>query len=360
MRTLLALLFFSSSIFAGGPDTLVEMRSKAVDYLKSQRNDGAWMRHPGVTAICTQAIIEAHDETPAWMEQSVALLLSYQQEDGAFFDSQSRSPTKNYVTALSILALVADDAVVHRQALDDARDFLVGIQADEGEGYQKDVDMFYGGIGYGGDQRPDLSNLQLAIEALRASGLPADHPAIEKAQVFLARCHDVEGNPMEWAGATGGFAYSPDLPTNRNLPSEKKDGREVVPYGSMTFAGLKSLIFCEIPMNDPRIEQTMGWIERNFSVESHPSFGQSALYYYYQTLAKALELSGHSHLNLEAGKIDWRNDLAHALSKRQAKDGSWVNPSPRYMEGFPVLCTAYALNAINSAIRSYGPEPTAK
>ena len=34
---------------------------------------------------------------------------------------------------------------------------------DEGEGYDKSKDVFYGGTGYGDGERPDLSNTQMAV-----------------------------------------------------------------------------------------------------------------------------------------------------------------------------------------------------
>jgi squalene-hopene/tetraprenyl-beta-curcumene cyclase len=43
---------------------------------------------------------------------------------------------------------------------------------------------------------------------------------------------------------------------------------------------------------------------------------------------------------------DWRAELIAALAKRQQPEGSWVNPSDRFMEGDPNLVTAYALLAL--------------
>ena len=65
----------------------------------------------------------------------------------------------------------------------------MSLQADEGEGYSSDH-PYYGGIGYGGDERPDLSNLQMALEALSASGLEEGHAAYARAIAFLERCQN--------------------------------------------------------------------------------------------------------------------------------------------------------------------------
>ena len=326
--------------------------NQGVKFLRYVQKDGRWLNHPGVTSLCLQAIFGCHrnynEKDGPWIREPMEYLLSTQQDDGAFYDPKSRTPTKNYSTALAILALKASGNPAHESAIKKAQDFLVKVQCDEGEKYDAEKDYFYGGIGYGGDERPDLSNLQLALEALHASGLSEDHPAFKKAMVFIRRCHDVEGNEMEWAGSTGGFAYSPDDPTNANLPTTKGEGQVVVPYGSMTFAGLKSLIFCNVEKDDPRVQQALKWVGRNFSVTEHPNFGQNSIYYYYQTMAKALEVAGVEKIAKEDGtSIDWKLDLARELIARQGSDGHWVNSSKKYMEGVPELFTAYALNALN-------------
>ena len=357
-------LMLSGNLFSGPSKELKELKAdlkasinQSVQYLRDQQKEGKWMSHPGVTALALDAILGCYrgyeENDGPWIREPASWLLSLQQEDGAIYDPNSRAPTKNYVTALSILALKALKNPFHDKAIEKARDFLVGIQVDEGEGYHPEKDYFYGGIGYGGDQRPDLSNLQLALEALHASGLPKDHSTFKKAMIFIRRCHDIEGNSMEWAGSSGGFAYSPDLPTNRNLPTVKEKGEVVVPYGSMTFAGLKSLIYCEVSSDDRRVQMTLDWVSKNYSVADHPKFGQNSIFYYYQTMARALEVAGVNEIKVGDVSRDWRADLASELLKRQKKDGSWVNDNPKYMEGVPILCTAYALNALNVIYRAF-------
>lgn len=360
------MLFLTPLLFAQAPaidlkalkDEVKLACDNGVKYLRYAQKDGRWQNHPGVTALCLQAIFGSprryNEKDGPWVRLPLEYLLSMQQENGAFFDKASRKPTENYVTALSLLALQTLGDPLHAERIGKAQKYLIDIQCDEGEKYDVEKDYFYGGIGYGGDERPDLSNLQLALEALRESGLPADHEVFKKALVFVNRCHDGEGNDLDWVAGSGGFAYSPDLPSNENLPTEKTDGKVVVAYGSMTFAGLKSLIFCNVERDDPRVQETLGWIGKNFAVDRHPFFGQSALYYYYQTMAKALDVLDIQTLEQRDGQsvqsaqiVNWRAELAAELLKRQREDGSWVNDDRKYMEGVPELCTAYAMNALN-------------
>ena len=62
-----------------------------------------------------------------------------------------------------------------------------GISTDEDLKYK--ADKFYGGIGYGGDERPDLSNLQYALGALRKTSFDPKSDVWAKAQK-LFRCQN--------------------------------------------------------------------------------------------------------------------------------------------------------------------------
>src|SRR5438093_232842 len=72
-----------------------------------------------------------------------------------------------------------------------------------------------GGAGYDGKPRPDLSNTQFLIDALIASGLRKDDPAIQRALKFVNRCQNLPGetNDQPFAKKTskddeGGFTYT--------------------------------------------------------------------------------------------------------------------------------------------------------
>jgi hypothetical protein len=50
----------------------------------------------------------------------------------------------------------------------------------------------------GDEQRPDLSNVQMALEALSASGLEKGNAAYQRALIFLSRCQNrSESNSMK-------------------------------------------------------------------------------------------------------------------------------------------------------------------
>jgi squalene-hopene/tetraprenyl-beta-curcumene cyclase len=224
------------------------------------------------------------------------------------------------------------------------------MQWDEGEGKGRDSD-FYGGAGYGGNNsRPDLSNTTYFIEALRDTGLPADDPALHRALVFVSRCQNLksEFNDQAWAGKVndGGFIYTP-ANGGTSFAGKVEESGGLRSYASMTYAGLKSMIHAGLTENDPRVKAAYTYITKNYTLDENPGLGQSGLFYYYHTFAKALAMLGKPTLTDASGaQHDWRAELVAALAKRQNPDGSWVNAADRFMEGDPNLVTAYGLLAL--------------
>ena len=98
----------------------------------------------------------------------------------------------------------------------------------------------------------------------------------------------------------------------------------------------------------------MEWLNRNYSLEENPGLGAQGLYYYYQTMAKALTAANVNTLTTPDGQeIDWRKELAGRVLANQREDGSWVNENGRWMESNPVLVTSYmvlALQQIDASI----------
>ena len=112
----------------------------------------------------------------------------------------------------------------------------------------------------------------------------------------------------------------------------------------MTYAGLKSMIYAGLGRDDPRVKAALAYIKRHYTLDENPGLGQQGLYYFYHTFAKTMFVLGEPTLTDANGvSHDWRAELVAALAKRQQRDGGWVNPADRFMEGDPNLVTAYAL-----------------
>jgi len=119
----------------------------------------------------------------------------------------------------------------------------------------------------------------------------------------------------------------------------------------MTYAGIKSLIYCGVSKDDPRIKKAYEWIRKNYTVDANPGMpevrGHWGLYYYYHTMAKCLDTLGRDEIEDARGKKhDWRADITGALAKRQRDDGSWLGVK-HWMEDDPILVTGYALMALS-------------
>jgi len=119
-------------------------------------------------------------------------------------------------------------------------------------------------------------------------------------------------------------------------------------YGSMTYAGLKSMIYAGVGPDDPRVKAALEWIRKHYNLKSNPGMGNEGLYYYYHTFAKALDATGVDPVeDADGTKHEWRRELRDELLSRQRPDGSWINESSRWLEGEPSLVTGYALLALS-------------
>ena len=115
-------------------------------------------------------------------------------------------------------------------------------------------------------------------------------------------------------------------------------------YGSMTYSGLKSMIYAGVDRDDPRVQEAYKWIQKHYTLDENPGMGENGLFYYYHTFAKTLSTLGVEQIADSNGKShDWRVEIVNRLADAQNPDGSWINKNPRWLEGDPNLVTAYGL-----------------
>lgn len=345
---------------------LERIYEEGVDYLISQLGpSGMWeffgQPEPGISALACRALLgSSRKEVRALAIPILDQLVALQKENGSIHGD--RLPV--YVTSVAIGALSAGKREQDQEVIQKAANYLRVVQADGDEGYSES-DKFYGGIGYGGDLRPDLSNLQYALQALKDSGAKEDDPAFQRAIKFLERSqNNSEVNTAEHKDPDGNVVVSGDDGGGIYYPGNSMAGYDTNEdgtltarsYGSMTYALLKCYIFAGLDLSDSRVAKAMSWIERHYTLEVNPGFDSlrdpraalQGLYYYYLSMAQALEASGKTMVVTPDGKKhNWRVEMQHKLAELQQKDGSWVNAdAPRWWEGNQVLCTAYALDAL--------------
>ncbi|MGI9470721.1 MAG: prenyltransferase/squalene oxidase repeat-containing protein [Rubripirellula sp.] len=328
--------------------------NKGIEFLRNrgQSDDGSFSPETGaaVTALCVRAILE--HRPAAVNDPVVAKALKYIeskiQGDGGIYAPGSRY--RNYETSVAVGALLkANTDGQYDSVLKRAEAFLKGIQWDEGEGIESS-DAAYGGAGYGKHERPDLSNTSFLIDALQELGNDSEDEAIQKALKFVVRTQNLagEGNDTNHANAIGdgGFYYTPAAGGQSQAGDDGAGGLRS--YGSMTYAGLKSMIYAGLSADDPRVTAAMNFIRKNYSLKDNPGMGQAGLFYYYHTFAKALDAADVEIIDDSSGTPHaWRDELTGQILQMQQRDGSWVNgENDRWMEGDRQLVTAYALLAL--------------
>jgi len=263
----------------------------------------------------------------------------------------------------SALAAVGDaDAKAGAQR---AIRWITDNQWDDAEGVDPTKD-WYGGAGYGNGKRPDLSNTQMMLDAMHDAGVSQDDPAMQRALAFVARTQNrKESNPASWAqdgSGDGGFVYSPanggesfaSDAAGEGRYGEKMATRSLRSYGSMTYAGFKSMLYAGLSKDDPRVKDALAWISRHYTFEENPGLGQQGYFYYIHAMSRALHASRLATVTDHASVAhDWRRELIDALAARQREDGSWRNGAERWEESNEQLATIYAVLALEEALKPH-------
>ncbi len=342
---------------ASGP-SMADVAARGLEYLREtgQNEDGVFSPRvgSGVTSLAVTAALRLGCplDDPL-VAKGLKALEGYVQPDGGIYGN---GRLKNYETCVAIVCFSEANKVAGDGRYDDilaaaeklVRGFQVGASGDVDE-----KDPQFGGVGYGGPERPDLSNTGYLLEALISTGATSDDEAVQRALIFVSRCQNLKGkwNDTEFGGLVndGGFYYL--IPTEKVDPStseryEANGGLRS--YGSMTYTGFKSLVYAALTKNDPRTKAALDWISNNYTLEQNPGQGTAGLFYYYNTFGSALGASGLDKIStVDQGKRDWRKDLVAELAKTQQSDGSWVNSNRQWFENDPNLCTAFALLALS-------------
>ena len=350
------LTIFTGNLFAQKIDISLQKEIehsvvKGLKWLYAQQDlDGSWNHYPPITALVLSAFLRSHPDIG--IEDSVIMrgfnfLSKFVKPDGGIYADDMKA----YSTAICLMAYEDLNLLEHKTIINNAKSFLINLQLDEVGGYSVDS-IYYGGISYGEkDKAPDLSNLQWTIEALQRDEELADNPTnkgdgklntkrklfFHKALKFLERTQNYKTNDQKYAGTDGGFMYR---------PGDSKAGG-TLSYGGMSYAGLKSFIFAGLSKNDERVVAAFKWITDNYTVTENPGIGEQGLYYYYQTMAKALNNYDQEVIIDQKGKKNkWRSDLSSQLLKLQKSEGFWVNDNGRWWENNPVLVTSYTILAL--------------
>ena len=334
---------------AVGTQEYRQMIDRAVEFLRvrGQQSDGSFSGEVGIgpTGLVAAGLLDVGvPSSDPMVKKALDYLLKHVRSDGGIYSPESLH--RNYETCIAMLALEkANQDGSYKDVLAKAEKFVKEIQWDESESIDSS-DVAYGGAGYGSHSRPDLSNTSFLVETLHSLGNGPEDEAIQKALVFVSRCQNLESphNTTEFAAKIndGGFYYT--IAGGGETKSDTLPNGGLRSYGSMSYAGLKSMIYAGLDQDDPRVKAAIGFLKEHYDLESNPGVGQQGLFYYYHTMAKALSALGVEEFVTASGTShDWKAELRQKLSELQLEDGSWLNKTTRWMEGDPNLVSAYAL-----------------
>ncbi|HID22890.1 MAG TPA: DUF4159 domain-containing protein, partial [Planctomycetaceae bacterium] len=297
--------------------------------ISRQKANGAWPSglggdyQVGVSSLALLALINAGmtvDDPP--VAKGLRFLRSIKEPE----------PSRTYEVSLMIMALAA--------AKDDRRDQArISILAQKLEQSQvkrgANAGMWSYSVkpglgGFGGDN----SNTQFAVLGLRdaaLAGVPVNRAVWERIRQHFLDCQN----------ADGGWGYS--------------RSHNQTPTGSMTVAGIASLVIADMMLADDSdvgpdgkpnccapeapneaLERGIAWLERHFAVGHNPNGNAWGLYYLYG-LERAGRLSGRRFF----GKHDWYREGAQFLIQKQSRrTGEWRGAA---LEKDAVVSTSFAL-----------------
>lgn len=310
--------------------------------LARQAPDGHWSdaQMPALTALPVWALVALPGHEAA-ISNGVAYVLSTQRPDGGFYvpkPGRGGSGLGNYNTAVCLSALF-DSKRAPTAALLKAREYIASSQLT-GD------DTMAGGFGYDKVSRrrvADLSNTSYALSAMaKTASLEEFREGGRRVDLDWDRALAFIDNLLKKEGPdAGGAAYNDSTPQG-GTATNAQGKVSLKAYGAMTYAAVLSMCSANLDRGDPRVRLALEWMDRFWSVDENPGMGSQGLYYFYDIMTRALTAAQVE----KVGTHDWKKEISDKIVSLQRPDGSWFNENNRFWESDPVLCTAFALLAL--------------
>ncbi|MBI5850563.1 MAG: hypothetical protein HZB39_05915 [Planctomycetes bacterium] len=334
-----ALAVASAGACARSPD---EAEALAAHWLESRQSDDGAFRSPAygvlraglsTTALVAAALDATPGPLPARYRVAIEKALGFL---GRAAEDEAASDYPNYTAALRLRVLGTRRPDAWRVSADRIVARLRAVQCGEARGVARSSDE-HGGFDLGattvalpqGAAAPDLSTTAWVCEGLRAVDVAADDPLLADARAFALRCSTPDG----------GFSFFPPSP---HRPGKAGDG---IAYGTATADGLRALIACGVPRDDPRVLAARRWLEARGDPsrvpgfdDAHAAFADGLRAYWLASAALALRAAGGTPALRDAV----RSEAACLLRG----DGSWANPSSLMKEDDPLVATSLLLFAL--------------
>jgi squalene-hopene/tetraprenyl-beta-curcumene cyclase len=362
--------------------------ARTANFLAARQSaDGAWRSDvygpfkegDALTPLVVTSLLEIGGD-PAAYERGLDYLVRMVQPDGSIVPPRYGITYSVYTAAGTVLAQSHERDPKFDAARAAWLNYLCERQLTEPLGWQPD-DPQFGGWAYGEDvpqkpgpgevlrplSEPNLSSTVFALEALRAAGVPADDPRVQKALAFVSRCQNFTP-PLGCLSQAddafdvdafddGGFFFIQGDPVRNKAGVIGVDfgGRErYASYGSATADGLRALLLCGVPHDQMRLVAAREWLQDHFTADQHPGqyahereAARAAVYFYYcHSLALAFRAAGVVNIAHDGESSRWAEALAEELLRRQRNDGSWQNTAVDVREDDPLVATPLAASAL--------------
>ena len=348
---------------ADGTDSTATAKAavtRGLDWLQQhQGTNGAWSKpmFPALTGLPLWAICGSGDTNrQAMTDKAVAFLLTCVQTNGGIYvdiPGIRGGGLPNYNTAICMTALHAIGRKDLLPAILNARTYI-------GNSQHFGDDVYSGGFGYDratGRAYTDLDNTTFALEAMRRTQDTEDLRSAGQKRVdvnwtaavaYVSRLQNTPANSS--SNEAGGFVYNPD-DAKAGVGTNAEGKVFLRSFGSITYAGLLSLVYAQVTREDPRVVSAVDFASRHWTLEENPGMGAQGLFFYYNVMARALATANVSALPRKDGgaPIAWRDELIRKVVSLQQPDGSWGNPNNRFWENDPVLVTSYCTLALEYA-----------
>ncbi|MCJ8328713.1 MAG: terpene cyclase/mutase family protein [Lentisphaeria bacterium] len=291
--------------------------------LESQKKNGSWSDHPGITAMaCVALLNERAGIDQAVFEKAFDFIRSKISKKGAV---QYKAEEDLYSSAVCLYALLIDNKKEDAEQINKLSGYLVRSTQSSGFSYAAAKDS-------------DLSNTHWAIEAIalqetRDSKSKQNPIFWKKIRAFVKSCQ------LE----SGAFTYYPVDKRPENPEHPELVQKEIA---SLSLGALKSLNHASAKKDSVEIKKGFDWFNKNFSVKENSGLKDGGLYYYYYMLSSTMNKYTVKYIN----KSNWRKQLLIELLGKQKGDGNWVNQNKLWLENDPVLCTSYAIIAMEIAL----------
>ncbi len=312
--------------------------------METQKADGSWSGHPGITAMCVAALSESPDARTdanvAAVTKALKFIRSSSTAEGKIKNTHADEDV--YSAAVCLIALKVLHLPEDKDRIAAIRKYLVQSQLKSNSDFGYTPGSRY-------KSYPDLSNTHWALEAIRWSRDEKPDASTAKlwkrSAAFITSCQIKDQTNSK---RYGGFLYYP-IGKEPEKPAHKNT-KEV--WGSLTMGAMKSLLFADVKPDDARFKLGLQWVAQNYTVEKNPGLNQGGFYYYLYMFSSGMTFLKQDRIKTPDGKTkNWRQDLAEVLLSRQLGEGQWTNKNRLWMESDPALCTAYAMKALEFALR---------